>query len=434
MTFLKRDLWRLRSRALTRRQALAFRPLRVMLLAMRGFGEDGCKLRASALTYYTLLSTVPMLAMAFGIAKGFGIQTHLEAMLRERLQNQQEVLQWLLQFTDAFLTNTKGGVIAGIGVALLFWTIIKVLGNIERSFNDIWGVKSGRPMVRKMTDYLSIMLICPVLLTLAGSVTVFLASQVTGLMAQLEWLGPVRNLVLPLLAVLPYSVLWLLLTFLYIFMPNTKVSWRAGLTGGIVAGTIYQLVQWGYVYFQVGMSKYNAVYGGFAALPLFLVWLQLSWLIVLFGAELSFAVDNEETYEFEPDCARASVRFKRLVGLRAAVLCVKQFERGAGPASARALARELEAPIRLIRDVLYELVQAGVLTEVQRNGPAGETYQPARATDKLTVKAVLDALETRGEDHPDMVDARALAGLRKTLETFDKQLVESPHNALLRDL
>ena len=433
LTFLREDIWRVRSRALPRRQLWLFRPLRIILLALRGFDEDVCQLRASALTFFSLLSIVPVLAMVFGVAKGFGLQTHLEEVLTQRLQGQEQVLQWLIQFANTFLESTKGGLVAGVGVVLLFWTVIKVLGNIEASFNAVWGVRVGRPMARKFSDYLSIMLIAPVLLLVASGATVFLASQMTQLAERLTSLGMLSGFLMLAVTALPYVVLWVLLTFLYMFLPNTRVSLRAGVTAGVVAGTIYQMVQWVYLYFQIGVSRFNAVYGGFAALPLFLIWVQVSWLIVLFGAEVSFAVDNEETYEFERDCANASLRFKRLLALKLTELCVKRFDQGQPPLDASALVHQLEAPVRLVRELLFELVASGILISVKQDGAVGEWYQPAQPVDRLTIRTVLDALECRGQDNPAMVNGKELERVGQTLEALDRLARTASDNVLLRD-
>ncbi|PIQ83017.1 MAG: ribonuclease BN [Candidatus Omnitrophica bacterium CG11_big_fil_rev_8_21_14_0_20_64_10] len=434
LEFLREDIWRIRMRQLPRRRSWMFRPLRVVLLALRGFEEDRCQLRASALTFYTLLSIVPVLAMAFGVAKGFGLQNHMETILTQRLQGQEQVVQWLIQFANAFLNNAKGGVIAGVGVALLFWIVIKVLGNIEQSFNHIWGVQRGRTIGRRLTDYLSLMLICPVLLMTASSVTVFVATHVASLTGRLSFLGPLAVLIEGLLNLLPYAVLWGLFSFLYMFLPNTRVSLKAGITAGIAAGTIYQAVQWGYLHFQIGVSKFNAIYGSFAALPLFLVWLQVSWLVVLFGAEVSFAVDNEETYEFERDCREATPRFRRLLALRLAERVVKRFEGGEPPPTARELSHRLDAPIRLVRELLNDLAAVGIVTETQHNGAADPGFLPARDPAGLTLKEVWNALDRRGRDNPEMVRAADLEQMTERMDAMDAAVRKSPANILLKEL
>ncbi|MCK5180552.1 MAG: YihY/virulence factor BrkB family protein, partial [Candidatus Omnitrophica bacterium] len=275
--FLKTDIWRIRASTLSGQKSFWIRQLRIILLAIRGFAEDKCQMRASSLTFFSLLSVVPVVAMAFGIAKGFGFEEMLEKKLMTQLQGQEEVAVKIISFAQSFLENTQGGVIAGVGIAILFWTIIKVLGNIENSFNDIWGIKKSRTFGRKFSDYLSIMLVCPILFIMSSSVTVLITSQVTLVVEKLAFLGPIGTLIITSMRILPYAVIWVMFTFIYIFMPNTKVNFRSGLMAGIIAGTIYQIVQWAYIAFQVGVSKYGAIYGSFAALPLFLVWLQISW-------------------------------------------------------------------------------------------------------------------------------------------------------------
>ena len=194
------------------------------------------------------------------------------------------------------------------------------------------------------------MLICPILLIMSSSVTVFVASQIKLILAKLSFLGPISQIILFFLKFLPYCVLWFVFTFIYIFLPNTKVSIKSGLFGGIMAGTVFQLWQWVYIKFQIGAAKYGAIYGSFAALPLFLIWLQVSWLIVLLGAEISFAETNVETYEFEPDCLKASDDFQKLVALGITQLCVRNFCEKRHPPTVDDIAHELEVPIRLIRE------------------------------------------------------------------------------------
>jgi len=434
INFLKIEIWRIRLKSLPRHKYLLFRPLRIFLLALRGFNEDKCQLRASALTFYSLLSIVPVLAMAFGIAKGFGFEKMLETQLLEKLQGQEEIAQRVIVFSNSFLANTKGGVVAGIGVVLLFWTVIKVLGNIENSFNDIWGIKKARTFGRKLSDYLSIMLICPILLIMSSSVTVFFTSQITLIAERLSFFGPISGLIFFSLKLLPYGVIWFLFSFIYMFMPNTKVSFKGALLAGVTAGTIYQLVQWAYIFFQIGVSKYNAIYGSFAALPLFLVWLQISWLVVLFGAEVSFAADNEETYEFEKDCLDASLRFRRLLALRIVELCVKHFDQGKPPLSAVEISHILETPIRLVREILFDLVNAHVLSEVRQNGFSLEYYQPAQDIDRLTVKRVVDALDRRGTDHVAIVKDKELENIATRLDSIDRLVTGSSENILLKNL
>jgi len=433
--FIKTDIWRIRLKNYSGTKPFFIRQLRIILLAIRGYAEDKCKFRASALTFFSLLSIVPVIAMMFGIAKGFGLEQKVESQILERMQGQEEVAQNVIGFANSLLENAKGGFIAGIGVIFLFWTIIKLLSNIENSFNEVWGVKKARTMGRKFSDYLSIMLVCPILLVTSSSVTVVVSSQVKLVVQQYAFfrtaLGP---LVFILLKLLPYCTIWLVFTFIFIFLPNTKIKLTSGLLGGIVAGTIFQIVQWIYINFQIGVANYGAIYGSFAALPLFLLWLHLSWLVVLFGAELSFAHQNVDTYEFEQDCLGASYSFKRILSLLIIHHLVKNFCNGEKPSDASNISQILEIPIRLVRQLLYELTEAGIVSEVRKEDQKDASYQPGKDVEKLTVKFVIDALEQRGNSDVPVIQSDELNRISECMKTFGSALGQSPANVHIRDI
>ena len=418
--FLKSDIWRIYARKLDRRKLFYINPLRILLLAIRRFFEDKCELRASALTFYTLLSIVPVVAMAFGVAKGFGLEKILEAQLLAKLEGQPEVADRLLGFARSLLENTKGGAIAGVGVAVLFWSVIKVLGNIESALNDIWGIPKARALGRKLADYLSVMMICPVLLIISSSVTLLVTTQITAMIEKFAFLGHAGGMIIFLIKLLPYTVIWFLFTFMYVFMPNTKVQLKSAIWGGILAGTIYQLTQFAYIKFQVGVSGYGAIYGSFAALPLFLAWLQLSWLIVLFGAEVSFAHQNVAAYEFAADCANLSHRFKRTVALFITQNCVKAFVHAQNAPTAEEIAQELEIPIRLVRSTLFELTEARILAEVRASDSEVVAYQPGCPLDQLTVTKILAALDRHGVDALPLADRPTSTNYARSLENSTK--------------
>jgi len=432
--FLREDVWRIRAGQLSRLHSFAVTQLRMLLLALRGFAEDSCQLRASALTFYSLLSIVPIVAMAFGIAKGFGFEKMLEGVLYENLQGHEEVVERIILFAQTMLNNTKGGLIAGIGVAVLLWSVLKVLGNIESSFNYIWGIKRSRTLIRKFSDYLSIMFVCPVLLIMSSSATVLITSQVAAVTERVTLLGAVSPAIFGMLKLLPFCVIWAVFTFIYLFMPNTKVHFRSASVGGVIGGTLFQLLQWAYINFQIGVTQYGAIYGSFAALPLFLAWLQLSWLIVLFGAEVAFADQHVATFEFEPDAARASRRFKKSLALLMTHLCVRRFARGEQPISADQITRDIEVPIRLVHEVLHDLVESRILSEVSVQNGSQPRYQPARGIDSLTIEGVLELLDRRGSEAIPISNSRELSKIRESLAAFDTVLRGSAANVLLRDL
>jgi len=432
--FLKVDIWRIRTKKLSSVKSFWIRQLRVFLLSIRGFDEDKCQLRASALTFFSLLSIVPVIAMAFGIAKGFGFEKMLEAQIFKQLNGQKEVAEKIIFFAQSFLENTKGGIIAGIGVVLLFWTIIKLLGNIEDSFNDIWGVKRARTLGRKFSDYLSIMFICPILLIMASSLTVFISSQIVLLAEKWSFLGPLSYVLIYSTKIFPYAVIWIVFTFIYIFMPNTKVNFRAAFLGALISGTAYQLVQWIYITFQVGAVKFGAIYGSFAALPLFLVWLQMSWLVLLFGAEISFAEQNVETYEFEPDCLKVSNIFKKLVALAITHTYVINFNNKIKPLTNEDISHKLELPVRLVNQVTYELTEAGVLSEVRINKERATAFQPAFDISNFSIGDLLNMLDMKGVNDIPLSDSiekdKMLNYLNGLMDYQDK----TKYNILIKDI
>jgi membrane protein len=433
LKFLQKDVWRIRASSLSKQKSFLIKSIRILIVSFREFGTDNCYLRASALTFFSLLSIVPVFAMGFGVAKGFGFEKALEKMVLENLKGQEEIAKQIMDFANKLLENTQGGLIAGVGLVVLFWSVIKVLGNIEKSFNHIWGVKKERPMLRKFSDYLSLMLICPLVLILSGSITVFLASQIEFILQKLSLYGFFRPLLIGGLKLTPLILICSVLSFIYAYMPNTKVKLPSAVLGGLVSGILYQLVQWIYIKFQIGAANFGAVYGSFAVLPLFLVWLQLSWLVILYGAEVAFAHQNEETFEFEPDCLSVSKAGKRLVALRICQLVIQSFCLDKPASTGEMLSKSLGLPIRLTLDVLHDLVQSGVLIEVQNNG-GDPAYHPAHAVDKMSVKSVIDRLELYGSNDFPIIESKELKDLRKRLNDFSKLVEKSQANILIRDI
>jgi membrane protein len=432
--FIKHDVWRIRRSQLSPGKSFSLNIVRVLLLSIRGFDEDKCNLRASALTFYSLISIVPVVAMAFGIAQGFGLEKVLEEQLRSKLAGHEEIIVNVIQFSHSLLENTKGGLIAGIGLVVLFWAVLKMLGQIEDSFNDIWGVKEKRTIGRMFADYLSLMLICPFILVLSSGVTVFVATQVTMILDKFAILGSFSSIVFFLLELLPYTLMWGLFTFLYVFMPNTKVRFASGLLAGIITGTIFQIVQLGYVTFQVGVVKYNAIYGSFAALPLFLVWLQLSWLIVLYGAELAFAHQNVDTYEFEPDVLQASHRFKTLLALQITAHLIKNFIKGERPVTAREISNKMEIPLRFVNEIIFELNKSNIISASEIEGDGDHGYQPAIDINVLTIQYVINAMEKRGINEMPFTSNTEFAHLSDSMDAFGKKIEQLPDNKLLKEL
>jgi membrane protein len=278
------------------------------------------------------------------------------------------------------------------------------------------------------------MLICPILFLVSSTITVVITSGIKLFMQKIAILGAVSPTIFFLLNLLPYCILWILFTFLYIFIPNTRVNFRSGALAGIIAGTIYQVFQWIYVTFQIGVAKYNAIYASFAALPLFFIWLQLSWFILLFGAEISFAHQNVDTYEFDQDARTVSHYFKRLLSLRIVHLLIKCFSDGERAWNAAQIAQKLEIPIRLVQQILYELVTSGILSEIKVDEDREVAYQPARDPANMTIKYVIDALEQNGSDNIPVAQSEELQKLSESLKAFSDLVDQSPANQRLKDI
>jgi membrane protein len=434
--FVNIGLWKIQLKSLPFIKAFPVRILRIMILAAQGFMQDDCRKKASVLTYYSLLNIVPVVAVVFGIAKGFGFEKLIEKQILQMAENgnwQSEMTNQILGFSHSLLENVKGGIIAGVGVVLLFWTLISILGKIEGSFNEIWEVRKSRTLVRKVSDYIAMMVLSPVLFVISSSATVLVASQVKFLVRQagpLTLFGPAISFFLNLL---PYVSIWALLSTLYLILPNTRVPIRSAILGGIVAGSIYQIIQWMYIKFQIGVSSYGAIYGSFAALPLFLVWIQMSWMIVLFGSEIAHASVSYETYGFHPDYSRINVSSKRLLVLRIFRLLVERFSLGEKPLSISQISRVLEIPVHLVRQLLNELADIGFVVETSGGIENEIAFQPGRTTEDMTVKFALDAYEQRGENAPSPPSEEA-EKISRYLKDISEAIEKSDGNVKLKDI
>ncbi len=397
--FFRTGLWEIQLRETPYLKGLLIKYLRVFFLAAQGFLRHHCQKTAAVLTYYSLLNIVPIVAVAFAISKGFGLEKMIEKQILQMADKanwQADITSQILTFSHRLLDQAKGGIIAGIGVVLLFWTVVSILGKIEESLNEMWEVKRARTLVRKFSDYIAVMVFAPVLLIISSSATVLIASQVKVVMSKIAFLGMLSSAILFLLNLLPYLSIWALLTLVYLVIPNTRIPFRSAMLGGIIAGTIAQIVQWAYIKFQIGAASYGAIYGSFAALPLFLAMLQLSWMIVLFGAEISYASGHYETFGFQPDYSRISFASKRALALKIFQLVAQKFSQGEPALNEVQIAEHLEIPVRLVRQLLHELMEVGLVVETLSGEKHQIAYQPARSVEHLTDREIYEAYERCG--------------------------------------
>ncbi len=429
--FLTHNLWRVRLDKLNKKQGFLVRQVRVFSLAINGFNEDKCLLKATALTYYTLFSIVPIIALAFAIAKGFGFEQSLQQDLLLKFQDQKDILTQAFVYADKMLANTKGGLIAGVGIVLLLWSIISLLNNIENSFNEIWEIKRGRTWTRKITDYLSIMLIGPIFIIISGGLTVWLKTGLDNVASNVELISPATAVFFKIFA---FMLIWGMFIFLYMALPNTKVTFKGAAMGSLVAALLFELLQWAYVSSQIGVASYNKIYGSFAALPLFLIWVQYSWFVVLFGAELTFAHQNVDHYELESDINNISDRYKRVIALMIANLVVKNFNDGNPSLTAIEIAHKLDLPVRLARVIINEFTETGVFNEVKMSTDKEIGYQPGISDSKLTVKFIIDKLDEKGVNELPIESGKELETVNRLMKDMDEVLNTTKGNMLVKDL
>ncbi|MFC2098297.1 YihY/virulence factor BrkB family protein [Bacteroidota bacterium] len=433
--FISTDIWKIDVKDYPPILGFFLRQLRIVVLAIKEFKENQIQLRASALTYYSLLSVVPIAAMAFGIAKGFGFEKKLENEIRLRVAENAEmadVVEYILEFATSMLKNINGGVIAGVGVVLLFWAVMKVLGNIENSFNVIWQIRKARPFARKFADYLSMMLVAPILFFMSTTITGFVSNLgANSDSAILDVAGP---LLFFLAKLIPYGLIFLLFTILYVVMPNTKVKFKYGFSAGVIAGIIFQVTQYVYFYFQGEVGRLGAIYGSFVAFPLFLVWMRLSWLIVLLGAEISFANQNIGKYEIEAESLHITPYNRRLLTFLVMHTIIKKFEEGTQPLTSSQIGKELGIPVRLARDIIFDLMDGHLLIEAATESPKENAYVPSIDIGKLTVAYLVEQLDMRGDERLMAEDSKHLDIFSDIQKGLLESMQKSPVNKLLKDL
>lgn len=425
--FVTDKMWRLRLDKLNKRHGVLLKQLRIFSLSVEGFNEDKCLTKATALTFYTLFSIVPIMALAFALAKGFGFEKTLQKQLMENYGEYSDVLSKAFIYADSLLATTKGGVIAGFGVLLLFWSVMKLLVNIENSFNEIWEIKNGRTWLRKVTDYLTIMIISPLFLVISGSLTVAIQTKLGGIV----YLGFLATFLLKLLA---WALIAGVFTFIYMVLPNTRVQFKSAFVAAIISTFLFELLQWAYIRFQIGANSLNAIYGGFAALPLFLIWLQYSWYIVLFGAELAFANQNVDHYELENDIKNISSRYKKVIALMIANCVAKRFYNGEKALTAFQIADQLDLPTRLARNIINEFIETGIFIEARNENDKETVYQPGISETKLTVKFIIDKLDQKGLNTLPINDTKELKTVSKLMSELEYILDNDLGNLKIKDL
>ena len=390
---IEETIWNVRTADLPKSKAVPISLERVLVLTSKNFIKNKCALRASSLTFLTLMSIVPVVALILGIARGFAFEEKIRGKLRESFMGQEQVADWILSFADKTLKVAAGGVITGVGVAMLFFTALKLLANIENSFNDIWGIKQGRSLLRKLSDYITLLLLCPLF---AVALIGFSALGVT----RIEHLIglPGKGLLLNLIRyVSPFLLAWTMFFFLYLFIPNTRVKPKAALAGAVLTGTLFIIIQYIYMILQTILTSYNAIYGSFAAMPFFLLWLQASWTVILLGAQLAFAVQNVNYYEFYPGEQPLSMHYRSVCAIRIMRLLGQAFNDRNGAVTVTNISSTLEIPSRVTRTVLYDLMAAGLVIEVVNDRQRDDAFVIKVPPEDFIPTTILERLSNIGD-------------------------------------
>ena len=391
--FITYDIWRITENEVSGLKELYINVIKTIILAVRGFQDENLQTKASALTYSTLLSMVPLLAVLLGIAKGFGLQNTVRQALFDYFPGHEAELTKAFEFVESYLVQAQGGIIIGVGLITLFYTAVNLISSIEDTFNDIWQIKHGRPYVRQFTDYLALLVVAPVFLICNAGISLLLATA-AGQEHILGWA------LAPVVRAIPYLVIILLFVLLYMYLPNTKVRFGSALFAGLFTGIAFQIFQVLYISGQIWISKYNAIYGSFAALPLLLLWLQLSWFICLFGAELAFAHQNVSKFDFEQEARHISRRYRDFILLAVMRVIVGRFATGERPYTADQISGHYRIPTRLTADTLELLLRIGLVAETPvEDDKVVSAYIPASDIHRMTVADLFERVDRCGSEN-----------------------------------
>jgi len=384
--FLQHDLWRIDVVHDSKLRAFGVESLRVTHLVLKGVKEDNCKLHASALTYATLMAMVPFMVILFSIGKAIGFTKAEESVLAFSADMPEGIQEFIYNLLD-IVQGINPAALGAVGGVVFLVIIFKLLSGIEESFNQIWGVKASRGISNKIRNYLSVLVIAPSLMLVANAGSVAIEKFAD----QDSWFGPAVSL---LMQGAPVLVLTLAFVAVFMFLPNTRVGVKAAVSGGLTSAVLILVVQYIVLKFSEVMFQKYAIYGSFASIPIFLFWLHLNWTILLFGAELAFAIQNRETYAEEQASVRASLVSKLWVSFSLMQEAVRVFQSSETAVNTIVYARENNIPVRLINEVVEVLSRAHLLGSVVTEGQDG--YALLQAPEHVTAKTIYDLMIADG--------------------------------------
>ena len=419
-------IWDAEISDVTRFKRLIHSLLKIGFMVTRDFIKNLVNLEAMALAFKTLLSLAPLLAVIFSILKGFGVHNRMEPALAEALaplgERGKEVTAHLIGFVD----KMSAGALGSIGLVTLFITVLSLMGTIEQAFNRIWHVKA-RKLTRKFSDYLSVILVGPVLVVAALTITATLQSN--SFVQKMISLEPFGTVILTLLKFVPYFALWGAFTFLYVFIPNTRVKLTCAVVGGLVAAVLWQTVGWGFTVFVASSTRYYAIYSSFAILLLFLLWLHVGWVIVLLGAQVAYAHQHIRFYEGERELLTNSPAGREKLALEMMFLIGRNFFHGLDPLSVTTLASRLYLPAGLVRDFMETFRQSRLVLPVADE----ETFVLARDPERISIKEILDCVRNSGVKNPAVRTDEEVA-IEELLRKVDDSVAQTLEGKSLQSL
>ena len=378
------------------RSNLRINTIKTISLSVKSFLNTDLQSMACAMAFRTMLAIVPALALVFAIGRGFGFQSILEDELFGLFPGQKIAISESLKYVDSYLNTASEGIFVGIGLVFLLWTLISLVISVEDAFNAIWGIKNGRSILRKITDYTAMLLILPVLMICASGLTLFMSSTLQSIF-HFSFMTPVIGF---LLNAASWVFTWLFFAAVYLLIPNTKVKLGNALMSGVFAGTGFLILQWIFVSGQIYVTRYNAIYGSFAFVPLLLLWLQLTWVVCLSGAVLCYSSQNIFQFSFSDEINTISPNYRNKVTIAIAAIIVQSFTKGFQPPTRNDITKGYGIPARLVGDIIESLIASGIINRVILN-PKEEIYgfAPAQDPSNLSVSTLMQRIGMQGREN-----------------------------------
>ena len=393
--FIQYDLWRQPHTAIhSPKKRLWYRTLQTIILVARGFKDQVLVVRANSLSFSLLFAFIPMMALIYAIARGFGFEEVIQEILSGSFLDEANIAPVLIDWIERYLETAREGLFLGIGLIVLIWAVYAFFNMLENSFNSIWNVKKTRSFTRRLTNYLITLLLVPVLVVVTSGISIFLNS--TEILASvLDAIEPIRKF---MLRFIPFVATAGVFTWIFVAIPNTKVKFSSAIIPGILMGLLYQLVQALSMYLVVLFTRMSIVYGAFSAIPLVLIWLHITCWLLLVGAELAFAIQNNDLFAYEKDLKAMSRRYKDYVMLYLLSIIIRRFEAGEAPQTAQELAAENKLPIRLVQQLLSRLEETNIVLRVHVEDEEEQAFVPALETKSITVEMVIGRISAQGTE------------------------------------